>query len=353
VKAAVVGIWVAALALGAGQVGRAQPPPARVALRWNAPDECPDDAELIRAVEKFLGEPLTEAPAQALAISVNVAGSGATFAAKLGFKGPAGIEERYLEHPECPKLMEAVALLVALAIDPERVKAREREPSHDAQAASTPSAAPTPAPTEPPRQPLLQAARGSGRERDQAAQASPLRSKRVDAWRSELEVFGFATSGILPKVGPGLGAAFDLQLGHFELGLVGNYFLPRTDPVPISQHADIELSLWTLGARACGLPWLGDWAVRGCLSADFGDLAGTGTGQGLEHARTRHARFSALGAGVSLRYGQRRLSPLVGLSGAWALERPPFGVNLDGKEVETFRSDTLSVRGFVGLSYTL
>ena len=36
----------------------------RVALRWNAPEQCPDDAQLIAAVESLLGEPLAQAPAQ-------------------------------------------------------------------------------------------------------------------------------------------------------------------------------------------------------------------------------------------------------------------------------------------------
>ena len=118
-----IGPLFAALALATSVHAQAGAP--RVSLRWNAPDECPDDADVTHAIEGFLGEPLTDAHQQNLSISASVSAEKAGFTAQLRFKGAAGVESRSLEHPECEKLMEAVALLVALAIDPERVKARQ------------------------------------------------------------------------------------------------------------------------------------------------------------------------------------------------------------------------------------
>src|SRR4051812_14722910 len=103
----------------AGPDARAQESTPRVSLRWNAPDECPDDAELVRSVEDFLGESLAAAGAQQLSVSLSVTGGSSGFSAKMRFRGPDGVEERSLDHPECRKLMEACALLAALAIDPE------------------------------------------------------------------------------------------------------------------------------------------------------------------------------------------------------------------------------------------
>jgi hypothetical protein len=347
-----VGIGTLALLveLAAGSNARAEEALPRVTLRWNAPDECPDDVELLHTVEEFLGEPLAEARAQQLSVSVNVVDAKGSFAAKLRFKGPGGVEERYLEHPECLKLMEAAALLVALAIDPERVKARQQSRDNAAAAASPP---PIAAPSQPvPSQPVVTLAPEPISRRDEPTLVAsrPPPPKR-DALRPGLEVFGFASSGVLSSTGLGLGAALGLERGHFELGLVGRYWLPRTDPVPGSQRADIQLSLWTAGARFCALPWLREWSLRGCAGVDLGDLSGTG--QGLDNARTRHVRFSALSAGLSLRYGQHRLAPFAGLDGAWALEQPPFGVNVNGRQDETFRPEVLSARAFLGLAYAL
>ena len=124
--------------------GMAQAP--RVSLRWNAPEECPDDASLLAAVESYLGEPLTQAPEQQLAVSANVVGRLGGFSVKIKFTSPAGVEERYLEHPECQKLMSGAALLMALAIDPERMKAREQQAARDAAPAPV---VPEPAPAAP------------------------------------------------------------------------------------------------------------------------------------------------------------------------------------------------------------
>jgi hypothetical protein len=329
-------------------------------LRWNAPDECPDDVDVMHAIEGFLGEPLTDVHQQDLAISASVSAAKSGFTAQLRFKGAAGVENRSLEHPECEKLMEAVALLVALAIDPERVKARQatveeakREPTPVPEAPAAPLSAveadpdPQPAPPHPASEveqtPLaLPAPSGASSER-------PLGLGQP--FSEQLEVFGVAASGLLPMVGPGLGASIGLRRGRFELGLVGNYFLPRTDEVAASPRAGIQLSLWTVGARACALPVLGRWQLRGCVGVDLGDLVGAG--QGVDHARTIHARFSALAAGLTLRYGQRALGPIVGVEGGVPFERPPFGVSVNGRETETFQQDRFNVRGTIGLSYTL
>jgi hypothetical protein len=338
--------------LGAGRRACAQETTPRVALRWNAPDDCPDDADLLRSVEGFLGEPLAAASEQQLSISLNVTAGASGFSAKMRFKSPSGIEQRSLEHPECRKLMEACALLAALAIDPERVKARQAQ--ERAEAALPPPADPAlPLPKPAPKSDAAMVVKTEPEPaRDQPSTAAvPAHSAAGVALRPELEVVGFAAGGVLPSVGPGLGVELALEREHFKLGLAGRYWIPRTTPVPQSQNGDIELGLWTLGARACALPWLGEWSLRGCLGADVGDLVGTG--QGLEGAHTRHAVFSALTAGLGLRYRARRLSPVIGVEGGWAFSRPVFGVVASSEKIETFRPDMFSVSALLGLSYFL
>ena len=51
-------------------------PPARLALSWQAPADCPDALGLVRAVEGFLGQSLSQAKEQLLAIQARVEMSG-------------------------------------------------------------------------------------------------------------------------------------------------------------------------------------------------------------------------------------------------------------------------------------
>lgn len=329
----------------------AAPPPSGVALRWSSPDECPDDAALVAAVEGFLGQKLSEAREQQLSASVSVAGSERDgFAAKLRFTSREGLEERSLEHRECQKLMEGAALLIALAVDPERVKARQQAGNEQ-----PPTAAPTPEaqPPAPVVSALVSPAPSAlGPQRDQASPVpvtapAGRSSKIVPA----LELFGFAGSGALPSAGPGLGAAFGLRNGRFELGLASHYWFERSVPVRQGTQAEIQLSLWTASLRACAWPLLGNWALRACVASGFGDLSGMG--QGVDNARPGHALYAALSSEVSVRYGQSRLAPQFGIAGSWAVARPAYGVNLNAQQTEIFRPDWLNLQGFVGLAYRL
>lgn len=315
-------------------------------MRWNAPDECPDDVELIRSVESYLGQPLSEARQQQLAISVSVLGSAGGFSAKLRFKGANGLEERYLEHPDCRKLAQAAALLAALAIDPERVNARQL--AIEAPAAAV-EAEPTPPALLPPA-----AAQGQvsvERARDAPKPSATREATLTAATQLRLGAFAFAGGGALPSAGPGLGADLAVRRRHLELGVVGRYWLPRVQRVAGVPDASIELSLLAVGARACGLPWLGDWSLRGCAGADLADI--WGSGEGVSNQRTRHAVLPALSASLSLSYGQHRLAPFAGLEASWALARPPFGVRLNGEDYEVFRASALSGTVLFGLTYAL
>ncbi|HEY1536837.1 MAG TPA: hypothetical protein VGF76_22600, partial [Polyangiaceae bacterium] len=124
---------VAIGALFVAGVAAAEATPARVSLHWTAPDECPDDAQLVHQIEALLGQSLLEAGEQTLTVRATAQGdAGRGYAAKVSFTGAQGTEERYLEHPSCENLVQALALVIALAIDPERVRATQR--ARDAQA---------------------------------------------------------------------------------------------------------------------------------------------------------------------------------------------------------------------------
>jgi hypothetical protein len=327
----------------------AQAAAQRVKLRYSAPAECPDDLELVQAVEEFLGQSLREAREQALAIEVRAQGDRASgYSAKLTFVGAQGTQERFADHPDCGKLTEAAALMVAIAIDPERVKARQRaETKPDEAVAPSAPANPEPAPPPAPSRPESEAAP----TRDRGAE--PLEPPRDGGPGPEPSVtlLVLTNHGALPNVAPGVGADFSARLGAFEAGVGGRYWVSRDASVPNASTSSIEVSLVTGGLRLCGVPERGYWSIPVCARGDLGDMEGTG--QRVDNARTRHALFATVGGSLALSYTRHRLVPLAGLELHWTLARPRFGVLREGRAVEAFRPDEWGVGGFVGLSYRL
>jgi hypothetical protein len=317
----------------------AQTESGRVTLRWNAPHECPDTAALALEIEAYLGQKLDERRPQDLAVDANVQGSaGDGYSAKVVFGSARGVQERYLDHPDCGKLTEATALVVALAIDPERV-AQQQATSDVAPA----PASPTPTPDAP-------GPRAASEERASSAPAMAA-SSSPSRDRTSIEVMarlgGAVAIGRLPSLGPGLDAEIGLRRERFRADVVGRYWLPRAKSVPEAPEGSIQLSLATVGVRVCGAPLLADWSLWACAGADVGAM--TGVGVAIDGERSRSDRFSSLAASVSAAYGRGRLAPFGGLELGYALERPPFGVLVNGRFRETFRSDAWALGSFLGL----
>jgi len=333
-------IAVVAVGLASG-TARAQDASERVSLRYSAPDVCPDDAELVRAVEGFLGQPLAEGREQRLSVTVNVQGNPGSFSAKLSFKSPQGTEERFLEHPDCSKLTQGVALLAALAIDPERVKAHQAA----ADAIGSAKPAPTPAPElklePPPHAP-------PATERSVVCPEPRKTPPPEPTSEGTLSVAAFLGVGTLPGATPGVATEAGLRVRRFRVALVGRYWLNSSADVTGGPPSSIELSLATMGLRACVLPAVGAWSWLVCAGADLGDMAGSG--QGVDNAHTRHALLADAEASLSLAYTRSRVAPFVSLGASVGLARPRFGVVRNSVPDETFQPSQLGVLASVGVA---
>jgi hypothetical protein len=321
-------------------------PAKRVAIRWSAPDDCPDDASAIRQIEDHLGEALSASGEQTMSVSVVVQGAPASsYSAKLRFRGAQGVQERFLDHPSCDKLTEAAALLVALAIDPERVHERQR-PSPAPPAEAAPAAR-----AEPPN--LAAASRDLPPLARRAAlpprDASPANSSRAQRYRFAAALTGMTGAGALPQWGPGIGAEFGVRRSLLRLAVVARYWTPRSDTIDAAPASSVALSLVSLGFRACAVPFHQSWTLNGCAAIDWGDMLGAG--EGVSDARTRHALFSAAGGSISVAYSRLRLAPYGGFELFANLNRPRFGVSVDGEARETFRPAAWSFSAFFGLMF--
>jgi hypothetical protein len=268
------------------------------------------------------------------------------YAAKLSFASARGNEVRYLEHADCAQLVHAFALVIALTIDPERVRVTQsgRESS---------AGAPPPAPLEPaPKSaaPALAHAQPTpaavpARNREPRAAQGPLHGARA-----ALHVL--AGTGPLPGFGSGVQATLGLHRGRARVELVGRYWLERevraSEPPP---PLTLALGLATVGARACWQPLSGPWQLAACAGGDLGELRGSGSGSGVENARSNQARYSQLAAGVQAAYTRSRLSPELGFELSAALERPTFGVLRAGQEDPLFRPAPFGFSAFLGIAF--
>ena len=162
-------------------------------------------------------------------------------------------------------------------------------------------------------------------------------------------LFGLGGAGSLPTWGGGVGADVGLRRGRWRASVAGRYWGPRTEAAENAPPAEIVLALVTLGLRLCRLPLAGDWTFAVCAVGDLGDMYGYG--EGVRDSRTRHDRYSALGAGVNVTYSRWPVAPFAGLEVAAALDRPSFGVQRNGQEVEAFRPAAWSFGAFLGLSF--
>jgi len=276
----------------------AQAAPAKVSLRWVAPDECPDDAQLVHQVESLLGESLLDAGEQALSVRASAQGNpDKGYAAKVSFTGAQGTEERYLEHPSCENLVQALALVIALAIDPERVRATQ-------QTRDAPVVAEPPAPSAPPEPATPAAVR-----RGEPSLALPPNVDRGSALRgARFALHGAAGAGPLPQLGAGLEATLGWHRQSFRAQLVGRYWVPREKAVN-NAAVSLDLALNTLGARACWQTLSGAWQAAACAGGDLGDMSASGSGLGLQSPRTPHALYGDLAGGLELAYTGSRLMP--------------------------------------------
>jgi hypothetical protein len=331
--------WVVALGASSVTCVAAADGAARVSLSWSAPSECRDELELTRRIETLVGRSLRDAGEQSLSVAASAQGDSAHgYAAKVTFSSPQGSETRYLEHPRCDHLLQAVALLIALAIDPERVRAAQPQQAlGDAAAQSSvhqaqPSAVPESTPKR--EAPALAP----------AAQSPSLRGARI-------AVHGLLGAGALPDFGVGLGVTLGYHRRSFRAELAGRYWVPRERIVSSSPSASIELRLTTLGGRGCWLPRLGAWQLAACAGADLGPMSAEG--QGLQNPRPRDGLYAAVVGGVGLTHSQWRISPELGLEISGALARPPFGVVENGNGTEKFRPAGWGFSAFAGLAFEL
>lgn len=329
-----------------------------LALRWSAIAPCPSRAQLLEQIADqglgpALGEWVPESDDRArLVVRVDVVPRGAVWRADLELTDADGRSLRSFEASNCEALGEAVALIVAVTLDPVAVtQALARREAAAAEPA--PASAPAPAPA---RLPEREAEPEREREPEPAredASASPTSTIDADPpeWPASLQVgfslHGGAAYGPTPR-GYGLVGGRVALLGPaWRLELGGRWITPRRglDDTGLSARVDA----WMVELRGCGVPRPGPVELPICVGFE----AGVVRGRGLEPIlNPTEARLSWLAPTLS-----------VGLR--WApVERfafgPEFGLVVPltrgvfaAGEVEVERLASIGVRGLLELELRL
>jgi hypothetical protein len=319
--------------LGLAVLGLALASPARAAeLSFAGPALCGDVAELRYRVERALGSALADAPP--LVLDVTIAQRARALAATLRVREEAGAapSERRLEAEDCAHLLDALSVVIVLAID--RVRAREQAEPVRA----------TPAATEP----LPSAPPASPERADELATRAP-------SWRPSVLAWLAGDYGSLPDPDLGVGLGLSLDGTRARLQASGLFFFEqRTElagrgvPPP---GADVGLALAALSA--CYAPdgsWQSDGVLGVCARAELGRLFGRGTNVQDERSD-----------------GRLWVAPGLSLAGEWQVLVPALRLGVEAGAVlpllrsevrlgtlgELYRPAAVSARGGLGLTLVL
>lgn len=296
----------------------------RLRLEWQAPSRCPSSEHVEARVAALLGERAREGAT--IAAQVEVREGGRRFEATLELRSgddPPG--RRSLADRDCGELAEAVALILALAVDPELLAgplepdAREHEmgiaglgeahqrelelrvgelelrellPAEPLPEPPLPEPTPTPAPVAPPRPVAL-----------------------------GLALLGGAGLNMLPGASPRVHAQLFLAGEHVRVELGFASVLSR-------RIADARYQAWALELAGCGVPRLGIVELPICARVEVGAMRGESLGP-LGRRATAPWLAAVPGFGVIVRPRATRgiLGVIVRADAILPLTRPAFATD--------------------------
>ncbi len=327
---------VAALMLGLA------PAPAAgdeaIELDWRAPVGCPERDEVRRSIAR-----LVPAADVRLRVRAEIMARGRGFEGTLALEGDDPESARSLQADDCHVLARAMAVVIAVSLDPFAVAEAIDGPA-------TIPAAEVPEPSSPPRETLVSPRARAGASDRPAPRPTPAHPRaRPSDEALELGVrLGAGVGGLLfPGAGVGLSLAPFLGTSRLHVRAVAEYWAPqriRFDPL---RDASAEVQLVSGGVRVCPQLVRGRVRVPLCAGADVGAMLGRGTGRDLASASSGRQTWvgAVLEPGIAVGVTSR-VSLWLALEGVVSLYRPRFAID-GGPEPWTAGSGAL--RGLVGV----
>ena len=307
---------------------------APIEIEWSAPPECPAAAELRASVVQLLGGEQAREPVRAEATVVR---EGEGYAAQLVLAVGEQRSERRLQASGCAALADAVAVVVAVTVDPVQLLDAEGEHVEVTEPIAEPIAAPVVAPIAVPEIPS-------------APSSTPtVERERVRAPGVHLRVFGGPDFGATPKITGAIGGAIGLRGHWWRAEIDGSFAFARTTSLPSDDDVTAKVSRWSIGARGCAVPTRGRIEVPLCAGVEAGQLVGAGTGQTIGKAtRARPWVAAVVGPALAITVVPR-LAIVVGAD----LVVPAWRARFQIGTAQIHRPQPIGVRGLVGVELRL
>lgn len=262
------------------------------------PAACPTTDAMGRRASAHLATWSGEAAAEAR-VQASIRETDGRWSVAISVAVADGTTERMFEADTCDDAVEAMALIVATAINPGGPSSLPPVATHDADAVEP---EPTP-PAPPPELPLVQGPSVDEPDdpTDESVRASDPPPSAASGPSTRVRLVGGLHAGLafglLPRVGADLGGWIGLGTKHAEFGTSFRTVTPRT----IRRNGDGgRFTLWMGGLRACARS-AKRVQVGGCGTLE----AGGTTAQGVGFVLNDRATSLWTGAGVSAWIGYR------------------------------------------------
>ncbi len=295
---ALVGISVAVLVFGPQRVALAQGVP--LSLDWDAPPECPDSGYVRRQVDDlFAGgsPPIVHVDARVTVVR----GVDPRYSVQLRTVRNGRVGTRRMGGGSCRSLADAVAFVIALAIDPSRAaEARDSlatDSTADVPTASTPREASSDSAQSAPPSPPEAATEPEAASRSAGSRVSP-----VWRWRGAVSAAAVADTGSMPGIAFGFHLGAAAMVGPAELDGYATTFPRQNRPAGSPCYGRGGTFRLVLGGlRACYSGLRGDVDLAGCAGFELGSLHADGFG--VRHPQAADSLWVAgtLGVRASLR----------------------------------------------------
>ncbi|MEX1365327.1 MAG: hypothetical protein AB1Z98_19520 [Nannocystaceae bacterium] len=264
-------MWLTAIGLGLA-TGLA-PPPRRVDTDWQGPAACEQGERLQTTVDSLLDP---RGPTARATVRVDPIDRG--WRAEIEIDVDGARVRRVVDGGPCAAVADAVALIVAVTVDPvgagTRVGERLAPSPPTASVADAPSLVPLPSasPTGPPRPAIAVSRPGPASPSDAQRARSP--SPRS----ASLLVDGGITSGLLPGIGGRVGGGAALWWRRARLALTAAHGFARALEHPDGVDAGANLSMTAGRLSACWAPALGRLSLPVCGGVEAGAYSASGFG---------------------------------------------------------------------------
>jgi hypothetical protein len=303
-------------------------PESGLRLKWTGPEACPTQAEVEQTLQRYLGGGSLDLKRGVTAEASVTLREDGNFRLVLVVETGGGTSVAQIDADRCELLAKAVALKVAVAVDPlAMIEAVERKPE------PKPEPPPEPPPTDEEQAPVVE------------PEPKPPPPPPEPQVRGAVRVDGAVGFGILPDFGGGVGLTLAAVFPRWRLEAGGAFWPTRRARFPGLPDTGADILMGTASIRGCPMPKVKMIEFPLCVGIEFGGMQGHGIGVEQSVVATRLWAAALVDAGLAWSFTEY-LSLWARAQLAVALHQPDFDIENGGQIHKAARA---APRGLVGL----